>query len=143
MKSSSIFSVRRSVPSALTIALLVLGADAIHAQVGPGAGGAMVGQPPGQGPSSIIGQPPPGGGLLGQPGSASSRAVPEQGGAATTPTAPYPGAGSTGRDVTREALDRANRNAADINLDGRIDPGEAARMPGTTTPPRGTPLPRY
>jgi len=144
MKSSSIFSVRPSVPSVLAIALLVVGADAIHAQVVPGAGGAIVGQPPGQAPSSIIGQPTPGVGppALGQPGSALSQPVPGQGGVAPTP--PYPGAGSAGgRDVTREALDRANRNAADINLDGRIDPGEAARMPGTTTPPRGTPLPRY
>src|SRR3569623_189753 len=130
MKSSSIFSVRPSVPSVLAIALLVLGADAIHAQVVPGAGGAIVGQPPGQGPSSIIGQPPGvGPPALGQPGSALSQPVPGQGGAATTP--PYPGAGSGGgRDVTRDALARANRDAASINLDGRIDPGEAARMPG-------------
>lgn len=135
MKSLSIFSVR---PSALAIALLVLGVDTIHAQVAPGAGGAIVGQPPGQAPSSVIGQPVPGG--AGQPGSALSQPVPGQGGAAST--RPYPGAGSAGgRDVTREALDRANRDAADINLDGRIDPAEAARMPGTP-PPGNAPLRR-
>ena len=142
MKSSSIFSVRPTAALAIALLVLVLGVDAIHAQVVPGAGGAIVGQPPGQAPSSIIGQPTPGVGppALGQPGSALSQPVPGQGGVAPTP--PYPGSAG-GRDVTKDALDRANRNAADINLDGRIDPGEAARMPGTTTPPRGTPLPRY
>ena len=142
MKSSSIFSVRPTAALAIALLALVLGVDAIHAQVVPGAGGAIVGQPPGQAPSSIIGQPTPGVGppALGQPGSALSQPVPGQGGVAPTP--PYPGSAG-GRDVTKDALDRANRNAADINLDGRIDPGEAARMPGTTTPPRGTPLPRY
>lgn len=142
MKSSSIFSVRPTAALAIALLALVLGVDAIHAQVVPGAGGAIVGQPPGQAPSSIIGQPTPGVGppALGQPGSSLSQPVPGQGGVAPTP--PYPGSAG-GRDVTKDALDRANRNAADINLDGRIDPGEAARMPGTTTPPRGTPLPRY
>ena len=142
MKSSSIFSVRPTAALAIALLVLVLGVDAIHAQVVPGAGGAIVGQPPGQAPSSIICQPTPGVGppALGQPGSALSQPVPGQGGVAPSP--PYPGSAG-GRDVTKDALDRANRNAADINLDGRIDPGEAARMPGTTTPPRGTPLPRY
>ncbi len=142
MKSSSIFSVRPTACIGHRTARSRSGVDAIHAQVVPGAGGAIVGQPPGQAPSSIIGQPTPGVGppALGQPGSALSQPVPGQGGVAPTP--PYPGSAG-GRDVTKDALDRANRNAADINLDGRIDPGEAARMPGTTTPPRGTPLPRY
>lgn len=140
MRASSIFSVRPSAPYVLAIALLVLGMDVVHAQVTPGAGGAIIGQPPGQAPTSIIGQPVPGPPALGQPGSALSQPVPGQGGAAPTP--PYPGAGSAGgRDVTRDALDRANRDAANINLDGRIDPGEAARMPGIT-PPGRTPLPR-
>ncbi len=47
MKPSSIFSVR---PSVFAIALLVLDMDAIHAQVAPGAGGSIIGQPPGQSP---------------------------------------------------------------------------------------------
>jgi hypothetical protein len=138
MKSSPIFSVCSCAPSVLAIALLVLEMNVVHAQVPPG--GAIIGQPPGQAPSSIIGQPVPGPPVLGQPGSALSQPVPGQGGAASTP--PYPGAGSaSGRDVTKDALDRANRDAANINLDGRIDPGEAARMPGIT-PPGRTPLPR-
>jgi hypothetical protein len=162
MKSSSSFSVRPSAALAIALLVPVLGVDAIHAQVVPGAGGPVIGQTPGQAPSSIIGQPVPGGGqpapgqpgsalnqpvpgggqpAPGQPGSALSQPVPGQGGAATT--RPYPGTGSAGgRDVTRDALDRANRDAASINLDGRIDPGEAARMPGIT-PPGRTPLPRY
>lgn len=137
MKPSSIFSVR---PSVFAVALIVLGVDTIHAQVTPGAGGSIIGQPPGQSPSSIIGQPVPG-----QPGSASGQPAPGQGGVKSMQR--YPGAGSTGgRDVTRDALDRANRDAADINLDGRIDPGEAARMPGGSpqpgVPSGSVPLPR-
>lgn len=142
MKSSSIFSVRPTAALAIALLVLVLGVDAINAQVVPGAGGPIIGQTPGQAPSSIIGQPVPGQPVPGQPGSELSQPVPGQGGAAAM--RPYPGAGSTGgRDVTRDALDRANRDAASINLDGRIDPGEAARMPGTTTPPGRTPFPRY
>lgn len=137
MKPSSIFSVR---PSVFAVALIVLGADAIHAQVTPSAGGAIIGQPPGQAPNSVIGQPAPG-----QPGSALGQPAPGQGGVNSLQR--YPGTGSTGRrDVTRDALDRANRDAADINLDGRIDPGEAARMPGGNpqpgVPSGATPLPR-
>src|SRR5579871_3360207 len=108
MKPSYIFS---ACPPAFAVALMVFGMGSIHAQVTPAAGGSIIGQPPGRG-STIIGQPPRGqaGSTLGYPG---------------------PGSGSTGgRDVTRDALDRANRDAADINLDGRIDPGEAARLPG-------------
>jgi hypothetical protein len=137
MKPSSIFSLR---PSVFAVALIVLGVDAIHAQVTPGAGGSIVGHPSGQSPSPIIGQPVPG-----QPGSALGQRAPGQGG--VNSVQPYPGTGSTGgRDVTRDALERANRDAADINLDGRIDPGEAARMPGGNPQPRvpsgATPLPR-
>src|SRR5687768_1251451 len=91
-----------------------LGVGAIHAQVTPGPGGSIVGQPPGQGSSErsgIIGQPAPGqgGSTPGQPGQSGSvprQPLPGQ----TGPTHPSsPGAGSTtGRDPIRDRLDRAN-----------------------------------
>jgi len=106
-----------------------LGSGAIHAQLTPGPGGSMVGQPPGQDSSgqggSIIGQPP-----TGQSGSMPGQAVPRQ-------TAPItPGQPGTGYDPVRDKLDRMRRDAADINRDGRISPEEASRIPP------GTPLPR-
>ncbi|SEK82065.1 hypothetical protein [Nitrosovibrio tenuis] len=126
MKSSLIFFAH---PLALAITLMVSGIGAIHAQVTPGPAGSIVGQPPGQA-GSIIGQPP----APGQSGTGSMQSN-------------YPGTGSTaGRDVVRDKLDRANREAADIDRDGRISPEEASRLPGGSlpppTPPGGTPLPR-
>lgn len=110
-----------------------LGAGVIHAQVTPGPGGSIVGQPPGQGSSgqsgAIIGQPVPG-----QRDSTLRQPAPGQ----TAPIHPsYPDAGSTtGRDPIRDRLDRTNREAADVNRDGIISPEEASRIPP------GTPLPR-
>jgi len=110
-----------------------LGAGVVHAQVTPGPGGSIVGQPPGQGSSgqrgAIIGQPVPG-----QSGSTAPQPMPGQ----TAPIHPgYPDAGSTtGRDPIRDRLDRTNREAADVNRDGIISPEEASRIPP------GTPLPR-
>ncbi|MEO8767731.1 MAG: hypothetical protein ABI363_05250 [Nitrosospira sp.] len=93
--------------------LIFMGPDAIHAQL---IGGHST---PGQG-SSIIGQPP-----IGQSG--------------TTPIKPnYPNAGlMNGTDPVKDKLNRANREAADIDRDGRISPEEASRMPpGTPLQPR-------
>lgn len=110
-----------------------LGAGVVNAQVTPGPGGSIVGQPPGQGSSgqsgAIIGQPVPG-----QSGSTAPQPMPGQ----TAPIHPgYPDAGSTtGRDPIRDRLDRTNREAADVNRDGIISPEEASRIPP------GTPLPR-
>lgn len=109
MKFSSILTAQSL---AFVSALIFMGAGATHAQ--------LVGGQPAQGQSgSLIGQPPP----AGQSGT-------------TKPTQPsYPGAGSTGSsDPTRDKLNRANREAADIDRDGRISPEEASRMPS------GTPL---
>lgn len=124
---------------------LFLGAGVIHAQVTPGPGGSIVGQPPGQGSSgqsgAIIGQPVPG-----QSGSTPAQPMPGQRGSTLRQPAPgqtapihpsYPDAGSTtGRDPIRDRLDRTNREAADVNRDGIISPEEASRIPP------GTPLPR-
>ncbi len=129
MKFSSIFPVK----PLILAGVFFLGSGPIHAQLTPGPGGSMVGQPPGQGSSgqsgSIIGQPP-----AGQRGSMPGQAVPGQ----TAPATPgQPGTGSTtGSDPVRDKLDRTKRDAADIDRDGRISPEEASRIPP------GTPLPR-
>lgn len=112
-----------------------LGSGALHAQVTPGPGGSIVGQPPAQGSSgqsgSIIGQPPPG-----QIGSTPGQPVPGTPGQSGSTTS-QPGYGSTiGNDPVRDKLDRTKRDAADVDRDGRISPEEASRMPG------GNPLPR-
>jgi hypothetical protein len=110
MKLSSILTAQSF---AFASALIFMGPDAIHAQL---IGGHAA---PGQG-RSIIGQPP-----VGQSG--------------TTPIQPsYPNMGSTGgTDPVRDKLNRANREAADIDRDGRISPEEASRMPpGTPLQPR-------
>lgn len=122
-----------------------LAAGVVHAQVTPGPGGSIVGQPPGQGSSAqsgaIIGQPVPG-----QSGSTAPQPMPGQRGSTLHQPAPgqtapihpgYPDAGSTtARDPIRDRLDRTNREAADVNRDGIISPEEASRIPP------GTPLPR-
>jgi hypothetical protein len=129
MKLSSIFPVK----PLMLAGVFFLGSGSIHAQLTPGPGGSIVGQPPGQGSSgqsgSIIGQPPPG-----QSGSMPGQAVPGQ----STPITPgQPGAGSTiGNDPVRDKLERTKRDAADIDRDGRISPEEASRIPP------GSPLPR-
>jgi hypothetical protein len=129
MKLSSIFPFK----PLLLAGVFFLGSGAIHAQLTPGPGGSMVGQPPGQGSSgqsgSIIGQPP-----AGRSGPLPSQAVPGQ----TSPV--NPGQIGTGSpvesDPVRDKLDRTKRDAADIDRDGRISPEEATRIPP------GTPLPR-
>ncbi|SOD42548.1 hypothetical protein [Nitrosovibrio sp. Nv4] len=128
MKLSSIFTVQ----SLVIAGAFFLGTGSIHAQVTPGPGGSIVGQPPGQGGSgqsgSVIGQPPSG------PGSPTP-AQPLPGQSGSTPG--QPGSRSTiGNDPVRDKLDRTNREAADLDRDGRISPDEASRMPP------GTPLPR-
>lgn len=98
---------------AFASALIFMGPSAIYAQL---IGGHST---LGQG-SSIIGQPP-----TGQSG--------------TKPIKPnYPGTGSmSGTDPVKDKLNQANREAADIDRDGRISPDEASRMPpGTPLQPR-------
>ena len=122
-------------------------AGAIQAQVPPSTtspsgqrqGSTIIGQPPGPegmgGP--FIGQPTPGG------HTGSTLPAPTSGSRITQP-APVPpsslGQGRAGStvisDPAKDKLDRANREAADIDRDGRLSPEEAARIPP------GTPLPR-
>lgn len=131
---------------ALTVALtlLFLGTTgASQAQVAPGTDG-TAGVPPrtGQG-SSVIGQPPqvPGGSIIGQPkAGGQTGTLPQQstGGASIGQSPPgLSGYSSTpGSDPVRDKLNRTNREAADIDRDGRLSPEEASRIPP------GTPLPR-
>lgn len=102
---------------AFASALVLLGPDTIHAQ--------LIGSQPRAGQSgSLSGQPPVGqsGGTLTQPGHPSTGATP---GTGLTP----------GSDPVRDKLNRANREAADLDRDGRISPEEASRMPpGTSLP---------
>ena len=110
MKVSSIFTTQ-----SLTFvsAVIFMGPGAIHAQL-------VGGQP----------NPRPGGSIVGQPPAGHSD---------TSPTPPnYPSPSSiTGTDPVRDKLNRANREAADIDRDGRISPDEASRMPpGTPLTPR-------
>ena len=133
------FGAAMNFPSMITVRPLLLasafclGSGALHAQVTPGPGGSIVGQPPAQGSSGqsgpIIGQPP-----VGQSGSMPGQAVPRQ----TAPITPgQPGTGSTiGYDPVRDKLDRMKRDAADIDRDGRISPEEASRMPSGNLVPR-------
>lgn len=109
MKFSSILTAQSL---AFASALIFMGTGTAHAQ--------LIQERPAQGHTgTIIGQPPA-----------------EQSG--TKPTSPnYPGTGPTsGSDPVRDKLNRTNREAADIDRDGRISPEEASRMPP------GTPLPR-
>ncbi len=107
-----LFSILTAQSLAFATALIFIGVAGTHAQV--------VGGHPAQGQSgSLIGQP-----SAGQSG--------------TKPTQPnYPNTGSTVRgDPVKDKLNRTNREAADIDRDGRITPEEASRIPP------GTPLPR-
>lgn len=110
MKRYSIFTAR----PLILAGELFLASGLAYAQVTPGPGGSIVGQPPGQN-SNIIGQPVPGQGV----------------------PAPYPPVSgsqpdariNTGTDPITDKLNRANREAADIDRDGRISPEEASRVP--------------
>ena len=89
-------------------------------------GGPFIGQPtPGGHTGSTLPAPPTSGSRITQP-----------------PPAPpsSPGQGRAGStvigDPVKDKLDRANREAADTDRDGRLSPEEAARIPP------GTPLPR-
>ena len=148
MKSHRIFSAfpAHSVKCA-SVFLFASIASASHAQVMPptGApttskGGAIIGQPPGPeglgGP--FIGQPTPGG------HTGSTMPAPPTSGSRITqplpPPSPSPGQGRAGStvisDPVKDKLDRANREAADIDRDGRLSPEEAARIPPGTSLPR-------
>ncbi len=138
----SAFPVRLLEVVAALVFLSITGAS--QAQVTPGTGGtAGVPPAPGQG-SSIIGQPPQGAGspVIGQPPpggqTGSTLPQPQSGGSRIGQPAPgAAGSGSTiGSDPSRDRLNRTNREAADIDRDGRLSPEEAARIPP------GTPLPR-
>ena len=111
MKRYSIFTAR----PLILLSAFFLASGLTYAQLTPGPGGSIVGQPPGQN-SNIIGQPP----------------VPGQG--APTPYPPVPGGQPdsrviTGTDPVKDKLNRANREAADMDRDGRISPEEASRVP--------------
>jgi len=119
----------------------------IHAQVAPGPGGSIVGQPPSQGsyPQGggyqggdytqggryIIGQPPP-------PPMPSQPSV-RQNDITTPPLAPNqigpvqsgppPSGLMSGRDPMKERLNRANREGADLDRNGIISPEEATTIP--------------
>ena len=145
MKSSPISSIFPIGPLKVALALVFLGiTGANQAQVTPGAGG-TAGVPPasGQG-SSVIGQPPRGAGtpIIGQPApggqTGSTLPQPQSSGSRIGQPAPgTPGSSSTmGSDPSRDRLNRTNREAADIDRDGRLSPEEAARIPP------GIPLPR-
>ena len=116
MKRYSLFTT----PPLILAGAFFLVSGLAYAQVTPGPGGSIVGQPPGQN-SNIIGQPVPGqsGSALGQPLPGQSSPMPGQ---------PEPRL-STGTDPVKDKLNRANREAADIDRDGRISPEEASRIP--------------
>lgn len=83
----------------------------------------------GQTPSSV-----PGGPIIGQP--PAPQAVippgysPPSAGARPTDQPGYPSGGAkTGNALIKEKLDRTNREAADLDRDGRISPEEASRLP--------------
>lgn len=138
MKRNPLFSTFPVRPLEVVAALVFLSiTGASQAQVTPGTGaGGTAGIPsaPGQG-SSVIGQPPQrqGGPVIGQPpqrqgspviGQPMPGPVPKQGDSSS----------AIGSDPSRERLNRTNREAADIDRDGRLSPEEAARIPP------GTPL---
>jgi hypothetical protein len=139
---SSAFSVHRLKAAATLVFLGVIGASQAQVTLGtggtagvppaPGQGRSIIGQPPQGAGSPVIGQPPPGGqtgSILSQPQGGGSRIGQPAPGAADS--------GSTiGSDPSRDRLNRTNREAADIDRDGRLSPEEAARIPP------GTPLPR-
>jgi hypothetical protein len=118
----------------------LLASGLTSAQVTPGPGGSIVGQPPGQGSAersgAIIGQPPPTGpgSRSGGIGSGPPPLAPGQVG----PIQPMAPAISSpeARDPVKDRLNRANREAADIDRDGRISPEEATRIPGGSGLPR-------
>jgi hypothetical protein len=136
MESRPISSAFPVSPFRVVVALVFLGITGVsQAQVTPGTGGtAGVPLAPGQG-SSVIGQPPQGAGapVIGQPPPGG-----QSGGSRIGQPAPGAGGSSStiGSDPSRDRLNRTNREAADIDRDGRLSPEEAARIPP------GTPLPR-
>lgn len=115
MKLSSMPSARSL---ALAGALIFTGTGLTHAQP-------VGGQSPQGQNRSVIGQPPSGqnGSIIGQPPGGQS---------GTRPIQPnYPNTGSAiGGDPVKDKLNQTNREAADLDRDGRISPEEAARMPG-------------
>lgn len=142
MKVNPISSSFPGSPIKVAVALVFLGiTGASQAQIAPGTGGA-VGPGSGQG-SAVIGQPrqAPGGPIIGEPtpgGPTGSTPQPQTSGSRIGQ--PVPGQGSSSSiiesDPARDRLNRTNREAADIDRDGRLSPEEAARIPP------GTPLPR-
>lgn len=99
---------------ALAATLVLGGAGASFAQ--------MVGGQPAQGQTGpLIGQPPAAGQTVTRP---------------VQPNRPDTGV-TGGSDPVKDKLNRTNREAADIDRDGRISPHEASRMP-----PGSPPMPR-
>ncbi len=110
MKRYSIFTA----PPLVLVGAFFLASGLAYAQVTPGPGGSIVGQPPGQN-NNIIGQPVPG-------QSGATQYPPVLGGQPDSRI-------NTGTDSVKDKLNRANREAADIDRDGRISPEEASRIP--------------
>jgi hypothetical protein len=101
------------------------GAGSAYAQTVP-PGGGLIG---GQTPSSV-----PGGPIIGQPPAAQAStppgySPPTAGSARSTQPGYPPGGSKSGNDLIREKLDRANREAADLDRNGIISPEEASRLP--------------
>ena len=123
--------------SCIGVCALFLASGVIQAQVTPGPGGVPAGPNPivGMPPTPSQGgydsrQPPPGDqgeSIIGQPVPGQSQPV--------QPISPST-APAIKSDPAQERLDRANKEAAELNRDGLIGPEEATRMPP------GTPLPK-
>ncbi len=130
------FTTTSTVRSLVFTTLICLGWGTVHAQVISGPGGAAGAQPvPGQ-DRPVIGQPQPGQGpVIGQPmpGGQTGANVPQSDFSGSRVGRPQPGQSGynpgLGSDPARNSLDRAKREAADIDRDGRLSPEEASRMP--------------
>jgi hypothetical protein len=117
----------------------------IHAQIAPGPGGSIVGQPAGQ-----VGQPPgqgsfPGSGyIIGQPPPPPTRLMPAQpstrqndftppplapGQIGPVQSGPPPSGLMSGRNPAKERLNRTIREGADLDRNGIISPEEASTIP--------------
>ena len=116
---------------------------AIHAQIAPGPGGSIVGQPPGQGmtPGSgyIIGQPPPPPAMPPRPSMRQNDSGPPPlapGQVGPVQSGPPPSGLMSGRDPMQERLNRNIREGADLDRNGIISPEEASEIPPQAPLPR-------
>jgi hypothetical protein len=122
--------------SLLLASTVFLAPVVIHAQIAPGPGGSIVGQPPGQGmmPGSgyIIGQPPPPPAMPPKPSMRQNDSGPPPlapGQVGPVQAGPPPSGLMSGRNPTQERLNRNIREGADLDRNGIIDPEEASEIP--------------